>query len=345
MNNPQQNNLPEQNNDEIDLFELVATLWRGKWLIVGVTFVCTVVAIIFAFIIIKPVYQTEVTISTPLTYQIDALNSGLVISSEPSLKPINSTEVYNMFLQNLRSTNIQRDFFTHIYLPKQTDAIKVQNTQANFEAFQKNITIKQTDKERNIYSVTFNAIDPELSYDALIEYFKLTNQHAISQILKNRQAELNTVILQTKDTLKTLENELTEQFNNEIARLNVAYQIAKDLKLETTMERPIEAYMQGTIALEKTLKYLEAQKKNFSNNARYRDMKANLEFYQDAKLPNASEVQLYHIDASPVLPEKPIKPNKTLITIIGFLLGGMLGCMIVLIRQAVRNRKQLHNTN
>ena len=336
MNNPQQNNLPQENNDEIDLFELVATLWRGKWLIMGVTFACTVIAIILAFIVIKPVYQTEVTISTPLTYQIDALNKGLIISTEPSLKPINPIEVYNMFLQNLRSTNIQRDFFTHTYLPQQTDATKAQNTQANFEAFQKNITIKQTDKERNIYSITFNAIDPEFSYTALIEYFKLTNQHAISQILKNRQTELDSVILRTQDTLKTLETEIIEQFNNEINQLQTAYQIAEELKLETTMERPIETYMQGTIALKKKIDFLESQKNNFTYKARYRDMKSNLEFYQNAKLPNASEVQLYHVDASPVLPEKPIKPNKKLITIIGFLLGGMLGCMIVLIRQAVR---------
>ncbi|MBS7817055.1 Wzz/FepE/Etk N-terminal domain-containing protein [Wohlfahrtiimonas chitiniclastica] len=66
MNNPQQNNLPEQNNDEIDLFELVATLWRGKWLIVGVTFVCTVVAIISTLFITRtPVYKASIVISPP----------------------------------------------------------------------------------------------------------------------------------------------------------------------------------------------------------------------------------------------------------------------------------------
>ena len=115
MNNSQQNNLPEQNNDEIDLFELVATLWRGKWLIVGVTVVCTVIAIIFAFIIIKPVYQTEVTISTPLTYQIDALNSGRVLLFVPPRKPIGASVVYNMVLVVLLSIDVHPQFYAILH--------------------------------------------------------------------------------------------------------------------------------------------------------------------------------------------------------------------------------------
>lgn len=45
-------------DDEIDLRELFLKLWRGKWLIVGVTFVCSAIAVTYA-LLAEPVFRSE----------------------------------------------------------------------------------------------------------------------------------------------------------------------------------------------------------------------------------------------------------------------------------------------
>ena len=50
-----------QNDDEIDLFELFETLWRGKWKIIVTTVIATLVGI--AFSLSKP---NSYEVSTPI---------------------------------------------------------------------------------------------------------------------------------------------------------------------------------------------------------------------------------------------------------------------------------------
>ena len=52
---PETQNYPD---DEIDLRELFATLWRGKWIIIGVTFIFAVAGVSYA--LYKPnIYQAS----------------------------------------------------------------------------------------------------------------------------------------------------------------------------------------------------------------------------------------------------------------------------------------------
>ena len=64
---------------------------------------------------------------------------------------------------------------------------------------------------------------------------------------------------------------------------------------------------------------------------------AKLASYEAFKLPAVEDVVMYNISQTASLPGAPIKPNKKLIVVIGFLLGGMLAVMFVLLRQAIRN--------
>jgi len=57
-------------NDEIDLFELVATIWKGKWLILG----CVILTLIVAVAYIK-VTPTKYQIEVPYTVQLHSLES------------------------------------------------------------------------------------------------------------------------------------------------------------------------------------------------------------------------------------------------------------------------------
>lgn len=338
MNNSNPNTT--QNNDEIDLFELCITLWKGKWLIIAITSFCTLLAILVAFVLLKPIYQAQITIAPPYTYQINELNEGLILNSNSnsSLDIILPSDVYHNLINMLYSTNIQREFFIQHYIPKQTDPNKIKISQENFEQFQKTLSIAQKNKDTDLYTLSLTSHTPHQSYDLIQEFLQFVNNKALDITIKNRIAETNALINNTESQLNNLRLSISSETSNEINRLQSALEIATSLDLEAPMEQPIDLYMQGTKALKGKISYLTENKNNFSLNPQFRELTTIINFYKTAHIPNESSLILYNIDSAAYLPEKPIKPNKKLIVIIGFLLGGMLSILIVLIRQAIRNR-------
>ena len=76
-----ENNTPmthqEQNNDEIDLLALAGTLWDGRWLIIGVTILATLLGAIYA-LLAEPVYRADAMV------QVEQKSGGLPGMSEIS---------------------------------------------------------------------------------------------------------------------------------------------------------------------------------------------------------------------------------------------------------------------
>lgn len=105
MNNTQ-NTHDINNNDEIDLFELIETLWRNKGLIIAITLFCTIFAGLIAFFVIKPSYQAEATIMSPKISQIKALNKGTSFLQgagiiDQALKNVSTNEVFGILSLHL----------------------------------------------------------------------------------------------------------------------------------------------------------------------------------------------------------------------------------------------------
>lgn len=74
-----ENNTPmthqEQNNDEIDVLALAGTLWDGRWLILGVTIMATMLGAIYA-LLAEPVYRADTMV------QVEEKSGGLPGMSE-----------------------------------------------------------------------------------------------------------------------------------------------------------------------------------------------------------------------------------------------------------------------
>ena len=62
-------------------------------------------------------------------------------------------------------------------------------------------------------------------------------------------------------------------------------------------------------------------------------------------LPHLATLDIVEVDEKAIAPLSPLKPNKKLITIIGFLLGGMLGIIIVLLQEAIGNYRARKTNN
>ncbi|MBS7818539.1 Wzz/FepE/Etk N-terminal domain-containing protein [Wohlfahrtiimonas chitiniclastica] len=429
MNNPQQNNLPEQNNDEIDLFELVATLWRGKWLIVGVTVVCTVVAII-ASLMMTPVYKVKSVLKPVNSDKIFAINDTGVYSTTPEalfsdveqevysyqgrenylldnqnlLQPLleNTTLSVDQVIAKFDADNFKitpskkddpiRSITIELTYPKGIDGVQIVN------GFVKKVSSAVKEEIPHIIQNRIDQKKQELKdqITALRASYKLDIDSQIAVL--NEQDKLRTAML--KDELSALRLELKLKRENRIAQLNEAISIATKLNyikptslsaasdkkgsaeingnviLTEVNNQTLPLYFMGTEALTAERNALLSRTNDDFTNPRIAEIEKELVLLQNnrkvellklrenhdlfladitliekqiAKLntidPNITRFSVVSIDEKAQTPLKASKPNKALITIIGFLLGGMLGCMIVLIRQAVRNRKQLHNTN
>lgn len=62
--------------EEINLLELWDTIWRGKWFVIGLTFLCTIVAIAYA-LLQTPYYKAEAIIAPVETEKAQGALSGL----------------------------------------------------------------------------------------------------------------------------------------------------------------------------------------------------------------------------------------------------------------------------
>lgn len=91
----------------------------------------------------------------------------------------------------------------------------------------------------------------------------------------------------------------------------------------------------------KSISYLQEQLKQTSvtelQQAIYRLIEAQT---KSIMLANVREQYAFKVIDPAVVPEEPIKPKRSLIAVLGFLLGGMLGVMVVFLRHAIRNRKE-----
>lgn len=420
-------NIPTpQHDDEIDLLELMMTLWNQKWIIAGFTALCTLIAIIVAFMI-TPVYKTDSVIKPVNPHALYTLNNlgiysvsseGLFSSVEKELHSYNNREQF--FLDN-------EQFFESIL----ADVPEERREQVINRFISQNFKVKYPDKDE-----TQKMIIVEMSYpqgingprvvnqfvNAMIDKVKaeipeivntriefqrkdLQNQLAVLLAGYEAKVEANIATLTEKDELKRLQlqDELTalkaalkKQRENRIETLNEAIKIAEQLgfvkptspssessrsksgnvihaeinqqqmplyflgtealtaERDTLLKRESDDFTSGRITeIEKELRLLENNRKIQLLEARTQPdlfldeitaikqkiAELNIAEKKTIDLINSHlpTIEIVNIDERAITPLSPLKPNKKLIAIIGLLLGGMLGVIFVLFREAMRN--------
>src|SRR5690606_24327019 len=71
-----------ENNDEIDLRELIRSLWDQRWIIVGITAFITLIAVLYAFLA-TPYYRVQTILRPVEVGVLDSLNATEVYELKP----------------------------------------------------------------------------------------------------------------------------------------------------------------------------------------------------------------------------------------------------------------------
>ncbi len=353
-------------NDEIDLKELFAALWQGKWLIIIATLLLSVAAIGYA-LTAQEWWSAKATVSQPQLQGIASYQQavkryqplfdvyqedGTVIVSNTLDSLIDPKLIFQEFIQTFNANGTKRRFMqtnpTFLTLQKQmlgqTDDPEVMQTL--YEGWFERIQASAVDKKANdIFTLSFQSVDKASSLTLLNDYIQFVNQ-TLNQ-------HLNDDLI---STLATKYGELTQQEKNllqqaqlrlhvELERTQYALSIAEaaDIKqpVQNLGEQELFSINIGSRALKAKVDALKSIKDLSVFEPRLAILQSKLSQFDLETLSVEAKWSVngfYYLDQ----PEQPLtrdKPKRALIVVLGALLGGMLGVAIVLVRFAFRKEE------
>ena len=305
--NPNIEQAPQYADDEIDLRELFVTIWRGKWIIILVTFVFAVAGVFYA--LSKPnIYQSSVLLApvqgeggAGISGQLGGLASlaGISLGGGGSNQTVIAKEV-------LQSRAFLTDFIHrhNFIIPLMAiEAWDIENEKwlINREVYNPETGEWLTDDEGESLAPT--------DWD-MVKQFK-------SHLSLATNEDIGMVTLNIKSQAPSVAKEWAEK---------LVHDINEHMREQDVREA------------EARIAYLE-QKLRETNIAGMQQV-----FYQliesetrTVMLANAQSEYIFKTVDPAVVPQEKSGPKRALIAIVATMLGGMLGVFVVFIMAFVRN--------
>ncbi|MCX2497640.1 LPS O-antigen chain length determinant protein WzzB [Plesiomonas shigelloides] len=336
-------------DDEIDLFELMATLWKKKGIIVLVTFLTTALAAGYAFTA-KEQWTSEAIVTVPSAAAVSNLYAGYrLLSQEDKDKvvPISDIQnsVFNRFLDDSASyDNLARylagtDYFKALVSGK-TEKEKMQI----LDNWIKQITIQPVDKNvADKVRVALPADNSSQAQQLLRQYLVQSSQQAVQQSYADLEQQIKAQKASLADAMMASRTVAEVKRQTEIADIESALLIAEQAgitkpELSSGMElKPNNLFLLGSKPLSAMLQGIKKQPLVMGD--KYYEQQTNL-FSLEKYQPNSEQVSAFSYLKAASEPVTKDKPKKTLILVLGALLGGMLGVAVVLVHSLIINRKE-----
>lgn len=331
------------NDDEIDLRELLLVLWHQKLLILLITIVFTIGGVAYA--LLAPEEWSSKAVITmskkedmlPLQ-QISGSLSLLGLQGIP-----NESYLYNQFITEFNSYDNQQDYLRQSSLFKQQVEQHKLDEKAQHRWIRdwvKSVFAEPVDKkgEKPGTVLTFTANTATGSTQLLEGYIRyiisIQKKLLLEQLTEDKAIKLNNLKLQLKLATEDAKINLARDIENTTLTMNIAKAagVAKPLENYSNGDRfPITLGVEG---LAKKLSILKSM---------------DLTIYQpeltglQIQIDRLNSITLDGLDFRPLSyldsPSEPLsrdKPKRPLVVILSILLGGMLGCGVVLVRNTFR---------
>ncbi|HGS4494364.1 TPA: LPS O-antigen chain length determinant protein WzzB [Vibrio cholerae] len=350
-------------NDEIDLKELFAALWQGKWLIIMTTLFCSVIAIVYA-LTAQEWWSAKATVSQPQLQGIASYQQavkryqplfdvyqedGSIIVSETLDLLIDPEVIFKRFIQEFNANGTKRRFMqtnpTFLTLQKQTlaQANDPEVMQQLYEEWFDRIQASAVDKNANeIFTLSFQSVDKASSLTLLNDYVQFVNQTLNLQLNANListlAAKYGELIQQEKNLLQQAQLRLQVELERTQYALSIAE--AADIKqpVQNLGEQEIFAINIGSRALKAKVDALKSIKDLSVFEPRLAILQSKLSQFDLETLSVETKWSVngfYYLD-QPELPLTIDKPKRALIVVFGCLFGAILGVVIVLGKFMIR---------
>lgn len=348
-------------SDEIDLRDLILTLWASRLLILVITLVVFAGATAYAFLS-TPVYETQTQTLPPPASGLESYNTAHQMSGPaaegvsqktrisdaiPALSP---GDAYQLFLRHASSVSLRQEFFQGHYLPYASDSETLSAAAQSSLWRQFNnaltITLPRRAEDNNLMSMTLQGEHPQLIADWLNTYLAMAIARTQAEFAENLVSAVNQRRSSLEEQAATLRAGKKKERDHEIARLEEALALAESIGLEEppsagnliTSYSGDTTYMRGSRALRSELELLRARQSDDPFIEELPSIFKRLELLKNIDL-SPDHITVATIDEPARIPQQPIKPRKALILALGLVLGGMLGIFVALMRHMFRSNR------
>ena len=339
------NNSP---SDEIDLVELVKTLWQGKVTIALCTIVFTVCAIVYALtaqqwwtskaVITTGQYQNTANIRSQIT------NLYAVINNPSKINGILSSDtLLNDYITEFNAFDNKKAFIENNEIMKQyADEAKItdENKASFITRWAERISASQPDKKNqpDVYQLSFEATSSKLAHDLLVAYSDDISNKVRNDLIDELDAKISyhQQILQANKI--SLEANAKQQLANELIKTNYALDMAKSADVTKPLADMNNGELfqieLGTEALAEKSKVLKKIKDLSVFQPQLGIVQTKLDLLSKVKIDHNLALQSVRYLQNTDYPISRDKPKRPLIAVLGFLLGMMFGVAIVLLKSA-----------
>lgn len=351
-------------DDEIDLLELGAVLWRGKHIIIA-TIVSVMVAVIIGLMLQKPAYQVETIIESTSTYDIQALQPTILSGSSTDdqknsgryqVQPLKHEHVNAALILHANSLHAKQLFWeSKLSLPSSSDSINSLNSDSEFNEFfhaVKLIPPNPKNPDSTESRLTLETTKPESGTALLNDYADFLNQHVASQFIHQLKKGYDSSLMQLEADYLALQQRERQKLDDELVKLHEALTIAQSLEIVETPYTQLAGielkviddrqYLLGSRVLSEEINSLMERRKS-PLSALVPELR-HMEYWKeimenDVKRLDSVKQKIHIFErASPAVSSlDPIGPNKLLILLAAFICAGIIGVVLVLMLQGIRS--------
>lgn len=306
------------NDDEINFFELLKTIWDGKIIIIFTVIISVAVS---SYIISQKqeVYNISLKIKPAKIYEVNdfLLVSSFIENSEYSELKKNSIslsekEIYSIFINQITDFELLKNILKKNEIIKRiiSQLSKKDQEYALYEYFQK-IQISQIEKNEHIINLTWN--NEEEGKQILTQVINLTKKN-----------HANSILIKLNNGLDLVKNIRARTDQSRIKYLLEQRDLAKELDILESPENNFITqynayYLRGYKAIEKEISLI--QNRDFQDIKDLKKTIKSLELNDQIKWINFN---IYSIKAKSL---NNFKGQQILSVILGFILG--LGCIFI----------------
>lgn len=189
------NNVPNHYyDDEIDLREVFAVLWKWKWTIVGVTLAFMLVTFVISKFFIEPVYEAQAIVAPTSLNSVKGSSLSYVVDAQNSLQ-WQMSEDMNQILQlpQVNIENFNALITSNHVIIRSREALGLDQTAAEIR---ERIQVEH-DTKTNTMKIVVSGTDPEENsklantlVEQTISYVKELNQQSMTTMIKNLENQL-----------------------------------------------------------------------------------------------------------------------------------------------------------
>ena len=371
------NDINYQNNNEIDLIELIRTLWNKKIWILLSAFLGTAIAGVYAFTAKEQWTSTAIIVAPRLTDLGNLLPTraeyARIIGDGDFSAGKLSDSLYGQFKHFLLSNDLKRQFLEQSEWVKNytKDMTEEQKRKYIEETVSKYLIVHEVDPKKKDLTeldkiglkLTFSAETPKDAQLVLGQYVEFINQYLLNQTNQEFKLGFNLRLDALKFTKEQIEENLTEAKKVQVENLTNALDIAKKAGIKDFSRGnnniSVPEYMLGDARLNISdskladgtylfmlgEKYLQAQLDIAKNSpviypTNYYSTERQLAKLTKLapQLESVQEVKAYHYLSSPDYPVIKDKPKKALILMIGLLIGGFISTISIILAELFRRK-------